>query len=276
MRTLVHLSDLHFDRVDEAVIAPLIERVKRINPDIVVVSGDLTQRARSEQFKQARRFLDALPMPQVIVPGNHDVPLHNVFDRFMRPLAKYRRYISEDLEPVYLDGEIAVVGINTARSMTFKGGWLDEEQIARVRTRLCPLPDSVIKVVVTHHPFDLPEHYAEKDLARRASVAMNMFSDCRADLLLAGHMHISHAGSTAIRHKIGDYSPLFVQAGTATSTRRREESNSFNVIRTTPSQIAIERYSWSPDERIFDISASEGFERTAKGWTRGAGPPTSS
>jgi 3',5'-cyclic AMP phosphodiesterase CpdA len=275
MRTLVHLSDLHFDRVDEALIAPLIEHVNVISPDIAVISGDLTQRARREQFKQARRFLDALPTPQIIVPGNHDIPLYNVFNRFARPLDKYRRYISNDLEPVYLDEEIAVVGINTARSLTFKEGWLDEEQISRVRTRLCSLPDSVIKVVVTHHPFDLPEHYAENDLARGASVAMNVFSNCRTDLLLAGHMHISHAGSTATRHKIGDYSALFVQAGTATSTRGRGESNSFNVIRTTPSHITIERYSWSPDERAFTLTVSEGFERLAKGWTRSASPPTS-
>jgi 3',5'-cyclic AMP phosphodiesterase CpdA len=103
MRTLVHLSDLHFGRVDEALLAPLIEQVNAIGPDIAVVSGDLTQRARSEQFKQARRFLDALPTPQIIVPGNHDIPLHNVFDRFARPLDKYRRFISNDPEPAYLD-----------------------------------------------------------------------------------------------------------------------------------------------------------------------------
>src|SRR5215216_1335726 len=120
MRTLVHLSDLHFNRINGSVIAPLIERVRGIKPDLVAVSGDLTQRARSAQFKEARRFLDALPRPQIVVPGNHDVPMYNLFARFFKPLTKYQRYITNDLEPFYFDGEIAVLGINTARSLTIK------------------------------------------------------------------------------------------------------------------------------------------------------------
>src|SRR5712691_1839723 len=120
MRTLVHLSDLHFGRVDEQLISPLISAVTEINPDLVAVSGDLTQRARSAQFEQARAFLDSLPQPQIVVPGNHDVPLHNVFIRFLWPLHKYKRYITDDLQPVYVDDEMVVVGVNTARSFVFK------------------------------------------------------------------------------------------------------------------------------------------------------------
>ena len=97
MRSIVHLSDIHFGRVDPLVINPLIEAVNGLKPDLVAVSGDLTQRARSQQFKEARAFLDHLPKPQIIVPGNHDVPLHNVFARFLQPLRKYRRYITDDL-----------------------------------------------------------------------------------------------------------------------------------------------------------------------------------
>src|ERR1700730_9132414 len=117
MRTLVHLSDLHFGRVDERVIGPLISAVTEIKPDLVAISGDLTQRARSEQFREARAFLDALPQPQIVRAGNHDVPLHNIFTRFLRPLAKYKRYITDDLQPVYSDDEMVVVGVNTARSL---------------------------------------------------------------------------------------------------------------------------------------------------------------
>src|SRR6266540_2867345 len=126
MRSIVHLSDIHFGRINEEVIAPLIETVKKINPDLVAVSGDLTQRARSHQFREARAFLESLPTPQIVVPGNHDVPLHNVFARFMQPLRKYRRYITDDLRPFYYDDEIAVLGVNTARSLTMKGHWLAE------------------------------------------------------------------------------------------------------------------------------------------------------
>ena len=116
MRTLVHLSDLHFGRVDHTLLAPLRTLVERIDPDVLVVSGDLTQRAKPEQFEEARAWLDTLPGPQIIVPGNHDISLYNVFRRFVKPLARYRRYITDDLDPFYLDDEIAVVGVNTAIS----------------------------------------------------------------------------------------------------------------------------------------------------------------
>src|SRR5256714_4607423 len=120
MPRIVHLSDLHFGRVNPILIDPLIRAVVKVEPDLVAVSGDLTQRARSYQFQQARSFLDALPKPQIIVPGNHDIPLHNVFARFLEPLTKYKRYIAEDLNPIYEDEEVAIVGVNTARSLVLK------------------------------------------------------------------------------------------------------------------------------------------------------------
>ena len=115
MRKIVHLSDLHFGRTDASVVGPLIVAVRELQPTLVVVSGDLTQRARSHEFEEARLFLDQLPKPQVVVPGNHDVPLWDVLSRFMRPLEKYRRHISKDVEPVHEDEEMVVAGVNTAR-----------------------------------------------------------------------------------------------------------------------------------------------------------------
>ncbi|HKQ53549.1 MAG TPA: metallophosphoesterase, partial [Pyrinomonadaceae bacterium] len=141
MRKIVHLSDLHFDWVDESIIEPVIKTVTEAEPDIVVVSGDLTQRARSHQFAEAKEFLDRLPSPQIIVPGNHDVPLYNVFKRFFEPLENYRRYITDDLTPFYSDEEVAVLGINTARSLTTKYGRVNEQQVAAIRERLCPFGD---------------------------------------------------------------------------------------------------------------------------------------
>src|SRR3712207_3725723 len=137
MRKLVHLSDLHFGRIDYRVLDPLVADVGAAGPDLVVVSGDLTQRARRAQFKEARRFLDALPSPQIVVPGNHDVPLYDVFRRFLRPLEGFRRYISDDLEPFYADEEVAVLGVNTARSLTIKHGRINERQVARIRQFMC-------------------------------------------------------------------------------------------------------------------------------------------
>lgn len=272
MRTLIHLSDLHFGRIDEALISPLTELVTTISPDVVVVSGDLTQRARSGQFKAARRFLDSLPTPQIIVPGNHDIPLHDVFSRFARPLTKYRRHVTDDLEPAYIDDEIAVLGVNTARSLTIKNGRINTTQIARLRDKLCTLDDHLIKIVVTHHPFDLPAHYDDDHLVGSASNAVEMFARCGIDLLLAGHLHASHAGNTAARYKIKNYAALVVQAGTATSTRGRGESNSFNVIRTAPGLVVIERFGWQEDMGAFTLAATESFARTGNGWSAaGAG-----
>ena len=270
MRTLVHLSDIHFGHVDYATIVPLIATVRQIKPDVVVISGDLTQRARTEQFREARTFLSALPTPQIVVPGNHDVPLYNIFARFFSPLRRYRRYITNDLQPLYLDDEIAVLGLNTARSLTIKDGRVNQEQIAIIRRRLCPLGDSVISVLVTHHPFDLPEG-SGGDTVGRSRQAMEMLAECGVDLLLSGHLHVTR---TAARYVGTEHSTILVQAGTATSTRGRGESNSFNVLRIEQSDIAIERWSWESQQSVFSVFSKEHFRRTQSGWEKkGVLPP---
>lgn len=268
MKTIAHLSDLHFGRTDEAVVAGVKADVAGLGPSLVVVSGDLTQRARSAQFREAREFLDALPSPRIVVPGNHDVPLYNVFARFLSPLEKFRRHITDDLEPFYEDEEIAVMGVNTARSLTTKYGRINERQVARVRERLCEYPDEVTKIVVTHHPFDLPEGHDEREIVGRARMAIEALAACGADLLLAGHLHISHTGQTALRYKTPGHSALVVQAGTATSTRGRGESNSFNVIRIKHPHVHIERRVWQPEGGVFRPASSETFKHTPDGWSR--------
>ncbi|WP_395406965.1 metallophosphoesterase family protein [Pseudoduganella sp. UC29_106] len=266
MRTLVHLSDLHFGRVDEQLLAPLRATVHGLQPDVVVVSGDLTQRARSGQFAEASSYLSTLPQPQIIVPGNHDIPLYNVLARFLTPLTNYQHYISDDLTPEYIDNEIAVLGLNTARSLTFKDGRVNREQIAALHERFDQLPRHITRVVVTHHPFDLPEHFDEDDLVDRAGMAMEAFAQCGVDLLLAGHMHTSHTHSSDDRYKLGGYAALVVQAGTATSTRGRGESNSFNVLRVESSRIEVERYSWDESFMNFRPAGLEDFQRIGDVW----------
>lgn len=268
MRTLVHLSDIHFGRVDEAIIEPLIAKINDIKPDVVAVSGDLTQRARGREFKAARAFLDALPGPQIVVPGNHDIPLHNVLFRFVLPLDKYRRYITDDMNPSYADEQIAIFGVNTARSLTIKGGRINETQVAWLREKLCSLNPDVTKIVVTHHPFDVPEGYDESDLVGRAQMAMAELAESGADLFLAGHLHVSHTGHTAKRYKVGGRSSLVVQAGTASSTRGRGEANSFNVIRLARRDITIERLEWQPNSAVFVVSGTERFRLGNDGWMR--------
>lgn len=268
MRKLVHLSDLHFGHVDDSLIEPIIETIRELEPDVVVVSGDLTQRARSHEFKEAREFLDQLPSPQIIVPGNHDVPLYNVVARFLQPLDKYKRYITDDLAPFYSDDEVAILGINTARSLTIKDGRINAEQVENIRQRLCPFGEGVTKIIVTHHPFDLPEGHDDDELVDRAEKAMEALANCGADVLLAGHLHVSHTGHSSARYKIAGHNALVVSAGTATSTRGRGEKNSFNVLRIKHPFINVERRSWQPEQRSFTPSSTEHFRHTPDGWQR--------
>ena len=262
------MSDLHFGRTIPTVVKALIVFVNEIKPDLVAVSGDLTQRARSWQFQEARAFLNALSKPQIVVPGNHDVPLYNVYSRFLRPMDKYRRYITDDLNPFYVDEEMAVVGVNTARSLTFKGGRINELQVAMVREKICDLSDETVKVVVSHHPFDVPESRHENELVGRAHMAMETLARCGADLFLAGHLHVSHTGHTSERYNIEGHSALVVQAGTATSTRSRGEVNSFNVIRLQHPEIIVERIGWHPETAVFRLASTEQFRHSPDGWVR--------
>lgn len=268
MRTIVHLSDLHFGRVDTALLDPLVAAVAAAQPDVVAISGDFTQRARTAQFMQARAFLDRLPRPQIVVPGNHDVPLYDVLRRFAAPLHRYRRYISDDLSPVFRDGQIAVIGLNTARSLTFKGGRINVEQAGLVARQFAQLDDTILRVVVTHHPFDLPKHDAGQDVVGGARMAMKVFADCGVDLLLSGHLHHAHAGDSAARYEIPGFAALVVQAGTATSTRSRGEPNAFNVIRAGTARIEVDVHAWEPGRSAFGVWRTDAFERRGGVWMR--------
>lgn len=265
MRVIVHVSDLHFGRTDPAVIAALRGAILELRPDLVAVSGDLTQRARTAQFVEAREFLRTLPFPQIVVPGNHDVPLYNVVERFLSPLGGYRKYISADLEPSVRDDEIAVVGLNSTRASLWRGGGrVNEGQTARAASQLAAA-EGRLKVVVTHHPFDLPLGHDERHLVGGATMAMAALARAGADLFLAGHLHRAHVGGTAARYRIAGHSAIVVQAGTM-STRERGEPNTFNVLRVGPAAMAIERRTWRPDRDLFEPSAAGAFVRGPSGW----------
>jgi 3',5'-cyclic AMP phosphodiesterase CpdA len=269
MKTIIHLSDLHFGRTDPEVVEAVSALVNTLSPTVVVVSGDLTQRARPHQFRDAKAFLDGLPHPQIVVPGNHDVPLYNVFQRFLQPLTKYRKFVTAEMAPYYADDEIAVAGVNTARSLTWKDGRINEDQMRALHARLAPLPERMTKIVVTHHPFDLPEGHGDSALVGRADKAMEVFREAGADILLAGHLHVSHTKHTGQRYPMeGGYAALVIQAGTATSTRARGETNSFNVIRVDGDRVIVERQSWQLDTKQFALANTEVFDWNGSGWQR--------
>jgi len=269
MKTIAHISDVHFGRTECSVVNSLVEIVNEMRPDLVVVSGDLTQRAKSREFIEAREFLDRLDAPQIVVPGNHDVPLYNVYKRFFQPLHNFRKYITDDLEPFYKDDEMAVAGINTARSLTIKDGRISEGQIDRLRHKLEPLDDRHLKIIVTHHPLDLPGGYDEDEIVGRAKELMPKMAECGADIFLSGHLHVSSITNSAHRYRLENgKAALIIQAGTATSTRGRGEANSFNLIAIDRPFLSVKRYECNLSPNGFALATSEQFTQTERGWSR--------
>jgi 3',5'-cyclic AMP phosphodiesterase CpdA len=265
MRIIVHLSDLHFGRLDRRVVAPLVATIHALRPDLVAISGDLTHRARRRQFAEARTFLQTLPSPRLVVPGNHDIPFFDVVRRLLSPLARYREFVSTEVEPIHADDEIVVLGLNSARSLTLGWGRLSAHQVRGAVARFRTTPPHPIKIVVTHHPFDLPDDYNSTHLVGGAKMAMGQLASVGADLFLAGHLHVSHIGRTAERYKIAGHSALVVQAGTI-STRLRGEINSFNVLRVDRPRIVVERWSWDETCLGFVQASARTFQHTENGW----------
>jgi 3',5'-cyclic AMP phosphodiesterase CpdA len=226
----------HLGAHDPAVVAGAEAWLIAKRPDLVVISGDFTQRARVDQYREARAFLgrlEAAGLRTLGVPGNHDVPLFDLLRRFARPLNRYRRFIDEDLCPWFENERLAVLGINTARSLTIKDGRINHEQMALIRERFHAVPDERTKVLVTHHPLFAMPIGAEGGLTRvvgRHESALQAVADAGVHILLAGHFHRTFSASA--REMVENAGPaLVIQAGTATSTRLRAgEAQSFNLI----------------------------------------------
>jgi 3',5'-cyclic AMP phosphodiesterase CpdA len=253
MTRLLHLSDLHFGAHDQRLVDAVEQRADELKPDLVVISGDFTQRARSEQFREACEFLGRLRDHghEVLgVPGNHDVPLYDVLRRFMSPLARYRRFIDGTLCPfVELPG-VAVLGINTARSLTFKDGRINRQQVDFIRETFSRTPPEAMRVLVTHHPlFALKVGNDAGRAIGRQELALDAIEEAGVDMLLAGHNHhaSSHEASDLVTRAGG---ALVVQAGTATSTRVREQEQSFNVIDIVRRTVAITVEAWKGGEFV--------------------------
>lgn len=236
MARIAHLSDVHFGAHDPKLVDALAAWLVEHRPNLVVVSGDFTQRARVKQYRAACEWIDRIEQDGLAVlgvPGNHDVPLYDVVRRFMRPLNRYKRFIDDDLCPWFESDRLAVLGINTARSFTFKDGRINREQMEHIRESFAGVPDEKTKILVTHHPlFAMPigEEGALSKVVGRHEDALRAVADAGVHILLAGHFHRTFTGSA--RMMVENAGPaLVVQAGTATSTRiRADEAQSFNWL----------------------------------------------
>jgi 3',5'-cyclic AMP phosphodiesterase CpdA len=266
-KTLVHLSDLHFSWVDEGLIDPLVNCINSLRPDVLAVSGDFTQHAWPSEFESAAALLERLPGRKILVPGNHDMAFLNPVRRVTQRLRLFRKYITPDPVPFHVDEEIGVLGLNTARIEHLRGGRIREWQVDLLEERMEAVAPDAVRVLVTHHPFDLPESYHAREIVSRGDRVIERVVKC-VDLMLAGHMHISHAGPTADRYKAAGQSAVFVQAGTAISIRSRGEANAFQVIRTDPATIEVETFTWQSETGAYAPYALSRFKRTPHGWAR--------
>lgn len=293
MRRIAQISDIHFGAEDEAAVASLAADLQSEAYDLLVVSGDFTQRARASQFRDAMAFLDDLPGPKLFVPGNHDVPLHDLARRFCAPLGKYKKYVTNDLRPVYQDEQLVVIGLNTARPFSFswQGFWKDgrigSDQLLDVHLTCLEAPKDAFKVLVTHHPFIPPpgerahgivemeeprNGRTDKRVVHGSRRALRTLEAVGVELLLAGHLHQNYSGDVRSHHEAVRRSILSVQAGTACSHRRRGEPNAYNRIEIeTPAFDAVKQDRLTVRVRTLQGNAfADGtirtFERSPEGW----------
>jgi 3',5'-cyclic AMP phosphodiesterase CpdA len=234
MTVLLHLSDTHFGTELAPVADALLRWAREQQPSLVVLSGDITQRARRAQFDAARRFIDQLgPVPLLAVPGNHDIPLFNLAARAFAPYAGYARALGPTLEPVHESPQWLVIALNTTRPWHHKHGELSAEQVQRVAQRLRRATTAQLRVVVVHQPIAVTRDEDRIDRMRGdPDAAIRQWSEAGADLVLGGHIHLPYVA--ALHERIDGLSRRMwvVQAGTAVSSRVRPEApNSVNLIR---------------------------------------------
>ena len=265
---IAHISDLHFGQEDPPVAEALLEELRLRSPQLVAVSGDLTQRARAREFRAARTFLDRLPGVVLVVPGNHDVPLWDVVSRFARPLHYYRRHLTPELAPFFHQEDLAVMGVNTARSWTFKNGRISWAQIEQIRDRFAPLPERVFKVLVTHHPFVPSPGDPDPAVVGRGFHALQAAEAAGVDLLLAGHLHLGFSGDVRAHHLSIKRCMLVAQAGTAISLRTRGEPNTYNWITFEPPRLVIEVRGWGAG--AFSTLSVTRWHKRGTEWEKGS------
>lgn len=256
-KTILHLSDTHFGWPMQPGLAErIVEEAWDLRPDLVVVAGDLTQRALHRQFRAARQWLDALPEPRLVVPGNHDVPLFNLVERLRRPLERYRRYICEETDPTYENDELLVVGLCSARGMTTEHGWLEPAQLARAQRLVQARRLGQVVAIAVHHHF-LPVPGTRQRPIRGAEELLQTFDRWGVDLVLTGHSHRAYVHRT-------EGGLLLLQAGTATSTRGKGDDrgrNSYFVVHVHAGHLTVTRRQWAASESAFVPVLMETFPR---------------
>lgn len=272
MLTILHVSDLHFGPhfVPRAADA-LLRGAADLEPDIVVISGDLTQRAKRHQFEEARAYMAKLPrVPTVVVPGNHDVPVYRVVERIFRPHALYKEYITAQLDAVlYHDLAVIVALDSTSPLRAITNGRIRQEQLDFCARAFDRAPPGAARVVVTHHHFAPAPDYVRSPTMPGSRRALDRFKDLKVDLILGGHLHRAYIGSSLDLYpgRDRDQGIIIVQSGTTTSRRgraREREKNTFNLIRIGDQVIRVTHYMYFDEPNAFAPASRHIFPRPGR------------
>ncbi|HLU25395.1 MAG TPA: metallophosphoesterase [Longimicrobiales bacterium] len=272
MLKLLHVSDLHFGPAYlPRVGAALLRAAEALAPDIIVASGDFTQRAKRVQYAEARAFLERLPpVPRIVVPGNHDVPLYRVAERLFKPYALYREYISRDLDTVLVREDVVIVALNTTTPYrAIVNGRIRREQLELCARVFRDAPSGAARIVVAHHHFAPAPDYEGGKVLPGAKGALDRFADLGVELILGGHLHRAYIGNSLDVYpgRERDHGIIIVQAGTATSRRgraREREKNSFNVIVLDDATIRVTHYMYFEESDAFEPLSRHVFPRAGR------------
>lgn len=250
MTRILHFSDTHFGTERKPVVEAALDLARTLAPDLVVLSGDITQRARRGQFAAARKFIERLSLPVLTVPGNHDIPLFNVFARALNPYGNYKRALGPVLEPVFESADLLAIGVNTTRPRRRKDGEISAAQIARVAERLRQARPGQLRVVVAHHPVRAKVESDRFNLLIGRERALEAWAQAGVDLILGGHIHLPYVLPVNPAAPSGGW---VVQAGTTCSRRvRGNVPNSVNVItRVGQGDCHIERWDYAAGVHAF-------------------------
>lgn len=265
MKRILHLSDMHFGRERPELLEPLLAAINSARPDVVAISGDLTQRARRSQFAAARAFIDRINWPCVVVPGNHDIPLDRPFLRMFRPFSRYRTAIGPNLEPGIVTGDLAVLGVNTVTRWSWQRGRIRSRRVRQLCRSFAEAPKRRLNVLVAHHPFRHSPG-STKDEMIGADKAIETLSGCGAHVVLSGHLHSWH--TEAFVSRMQETRVLQVQAGTSLSNRLRGEENDFALIEIDGRDLHVERWVAGAGETGFRRHMRSSFRMGESGWIR--------
>ncbi len=260
MSVLLHISDTHFGTEDPVVTEALLQFAMAQKPHLVIVSGDITQRARRAEFTAARSFLDWLGTPALVLPGNHDIPLFNLPARLFWPYDGYRLAFGNRLDPEFANADTLVIGVNTTRWWRHSDGEVSPLQVEVVAARLRQALPEQLRIVVTHQPVHVTKQRDQTNRLHNHESAIRAWSDAGADLILGGHIHLPYFRSLRAQYIDLPREVWAIQAGTAISRRVRFEApNSVNLLRYLPTQrdrCIVERWDFSAEERAFKLNES--------------------